>query len=39
MNNNIIQTVLIISLFGGFGYIALLLYFLKELKKLNTNHE
>jgi len=38
-NNTIVQTILILSIFGGFGYIALLFYFLKELKKLNPNHE
>ena len=37
--NNIFQTIIILSLFGGLGYIILLLYFMQKLKELKKNHE
>ncbi|WP_457618458.1 lipopolysaccharide biosynthesis protein [Lutibacter sp.] len=37
-NSNILQTIIILSLFGSFGYIVLLLYFMNELKKLKNNY-
>lgn len=37
--NNIFQTIVILSLFGGLGYIVLLLYFMKKLKELKKTHE
>jgi len=39
LTNSIVNTLVVLSLFGGFGYIALLFYFLKELKKIKLNHE
>lgn len=37
LNNNILYTVFILSLFGGIGYYALLYYFLNHLKKDKIN--
>jgi len=39
INDNLTISITILSIFGSFGYITLLLYFLKELKNLKTNHE
>lgn len=38
-SNNIIQSIILFSILGSLGYIYLLFYFLKELKKIKTNHE
>ena len=37
--NSIIYTIVIVSIFGGLGYLFLLTYFLKILKKIKRNHE
>lgn len=38
IHQNIIQTLIIVSIFGGLGYFTLLLYFMKELKKIKKTH-
>ena len=39
LNNSLIYALTILSIFGGFGYIVLLFYFLKTLKSFKRNHE
>ncbi|MFK5957952.1 MAG: oligosaccharide flippase family protein [Lutibacter sp.] len=39
LTNNLIYTLTIISIFGGFGYLVLLLYFLKTLKSFKRSYE
>lgn len=39
ISNSLVNTIIILSLFGGLGYISLLMYFMKKLKELKTYHE
>jgi len=39
LNDSLIYALTVISLFGGIGYIVLLIYFLKTLKSFKRNHE
>jgi len=39
LNNNLIYTLVILSIFGGIGYVLLLIYFLRILKSYKKTHE
>jgi O-antigen/teichoic acid export membrane protein len=36
LSNSLINTIIFLSIFGGLGYIALLIYFMKRLKELKS---